>query len=88
MTVAELLERMDAAEFGEWMAYWEDEPFGGVVDDFRAGLVAATAANHGFNPPKRARGPMDFFPWHDREHDMTDDEHAAAVDELLSRAMR
>ena len=40
MTVREMLARMDAKEFGEWMAYYNLEPFGQERDDLHAANIA------------------------------------------------
>lgn len=64
MTVAELLERMTASELTEWAAFAQLEPFGGAVDDMRAGLAASSIIN--VNLPEKAEriAPLDFYPWH------------------------
>lgn len=67
MTVGELGRRMSSAEFGEWMAYYQLEPFGPLRDDRRAGEVAAMVANVN-RDRKHRREPftwLDFFPLHD-----------------------
>lgn len=65
MTVRELLRRIDAHEFAEWMAYAQIEPFGPLREDLRAGVVATAAvAPH----VKRAPTPTDFFPELDPNH--------------------
>lgn len=67
MTVERLLDEMDSAEFGEWMEFAAIEPFGGGIDDYRAGVNAAAHLN-----PMREKGappikPLDFFPWHEAD---------------------
>lgn len=42
-TVRELAERMDSAEFGEWIAFAALEPFGSRIEDLRAGTIATAA---------------------------------------------
>jgi len=58
--VFELMERMDSAEFGYWIAYSNVDPFGEEIADLRAGTVASTIANC-----HRTRGaafkPSDFM---------------------------
>jgi hypothetical protein len=64
MTVGELLHRMSAQEFSEWWAFYQMEPWGCEVDDFRAGLVAATVANTSRDAKKHKKPfqPSDFMP--------------------------
>lgn len=64
MTVRELLARIDSQELSEWMAFFELEPWGAEVDDWRAGLVAATVANTNRDPKKQRKPflPKDFMP--------------------------
>lgn len=45
MTVAEIEDRMSAAELGEWFEFFNLEPWGWEADCFRSGIVAATVAN-------------------------------------------
>lgn len=64
MTVGELLARISSRELGEWMAYYELEPFGEPRADLRAGIVASTVANTARDARRRARPfkPQDFMP--------------------------
>lgn len=43
--VGELSERMTSAEFTYWCAFYQLEPFGCEVDDFRSAMVATVTAN-------------------------------------------
>lgn len=45
MTVAELMHRMSAREFSEWMAYYRIEPFGEEVADLRHAIGTAAQVN-------------------------------------------
>lgn len=45
MPVREAMERIDAREFAEWVAYWALEPWGEKRADLRAGIVSSTVAN-------------------------------------------
>lgn len=54
----EAQERINSAEFAEWMAFYRIEPWGGAAEDHRAGEVCATVANL-FGARLRA---SDFFP--------------------------
>lgn len=64
MPVAEAQARISSAEFGEWMAYAEVEPFGPGRDDARAGVIASLIANANRDTDRRAEPyePEDFFP--------------------------
>ena len=48
MTVGDLDRRMSAAEFVEWMAYWQLEPFGSEVEAHRAAFQAMLTYNAHF----------------------------------------
>ena len=45
MTVAELLDRMSSREFGEWMAFYEIEPFGEERADLRQAMTTSAVHN-------------------------------------------
>lgn len=63
-TVRELLHRIDSKELTEWMAFYQLEPWGADVDDWRAGMIASTVANVHRDPKKRREpfSPQDFMP--------------------------
>ena len=54
------MQRLDAHEFAEWMAYAAIEPFGPLREDLRAGEIAAAAANF-TGRVKNPLKPEDFF---------------------------
>jgi hypothetical protein len=60
--VAELEGAMTAEEFGEWMAFYGQQPFGISGAWFQTGVVASTIANvnRGANSP--ALSAADFMP--------------------------
>ncbi len=64
MTVRELLERIDSRELTEWAVFFSLEPWGTEVEDWRAGLIAATIANVNRDPKQRRQPyePSDFMP--------------------------
>lgn len=68
MTVGELLRRISSRELSEWAVYFQLEPWGCEVEDWRAGLIAATIANANRDPKKRRRPyePRDFMPQHEK----------------------
>ena len=68
MTVGELLSRISSRELTEWMAFFSLEPWGTEVEDWRAGLIAATIANANRDPKKRRKPyePQDFMPRYEK----------------------
>jgi hypothetical protein len=82
MSVRRAQAEIGSAEFSEWMAYAELEPFGPIREDERAGVVAAVTANV-YRDAKRRREPfeaVDFFPRHP-----IDAAHAAEAQESQAR---
>lgn len=63
MTVDEMLHRMSAREMAEWRRFAELEPFGGDVDDFRAGLGPAVEINIHRKEDAAVVTPYDLIPW-------------------------
>jgi hypothetical protein len=64
MTVSQLTQSMSSLELTYWAAFAAVEPFGQQVDDYRAGIGAATYINM-----RRKRGAepvhaLKLFPWH------------------------
>lgn len=53
---------MSAAEFTYWMAFERLEPFGALVDDYRAGAIASTVFNANRGPKSKYLVPSDFMP--------------------------
>lgn len=54
---------MSSAQFTEWLAYASIEPFGYEIENYRAGVIAATVAN--VAPRKKGARPLkvsDFYP--------------------------
>lgn len=64
MSVRRAQEEIDSAEFTEWMAYYQLEPFGEERADLRAAIIASTIAN-AFS--KKRSKPQDFMPQFERE---------------------
>ena len=81
MTVRELLARIDSRELTEWAAYFEMEPWGTEVEDWRAALVTSTIANANRDPKKRAKPfePKDFMPRRVPVEEQTPDDHTRAL---------
>lgn len=58
-----MLSRMSWSQFLEWMAYFEEDPFGEERADWRSGMIASVIANVNRNPKKgRAFTAQDFMP--------------------------
>ena len=65
------LRNVSSRELSEWAAYLHQEPFGEVMADYRAGIVAATVANVNRGSKGKALEPKDFMPkhWFDKDSD-------------------
>ena len=65
MTRGEMMTRMTAREYDEWMAFLTLYPIGERGAYVRAGTIAATVANVFRDAKKqpRAFAPADAFPW-------------------------
>lgn len=61
MSVAEAQQRISSAEFAEWIAYAQQEPFDEERADLRAGIIASTAANIATQGRHHFK-PQDFMP--------------------------
>ena len=59
-TIAEWQELMPAAEFVDWCAFYQIEPWGYHADNWRMGMACATAANVAGR--KKPLKPSDFYP--------------------------
>lgn len=57
LTVEELLVKLSSRELTDWMAFYEIEPWGSLIDSKRQSTTAATMANVGLmiSNPKRLR---------------------------------
>lgn len=64
MPVSEAQARISSAEFAEWVAFAQLEPFGPSREDARAGVIASLIANANRDADKRSAPfePSDFFP--------------------------
>ena len=59
-TVAELRQQMSSAEFTDWCAYYQLEPWGYDAENWRMGMVCSTVANAAGR--KKPLKPSDFLP--------------------------
>ena len=53
---------MSSAEFGEWLAYYQLEPFGQDRADLPAAIISATIANVNRSEKQEPYSPADFLP--------------------------
>ena len=87
----ELLSNISGNELAEWMAFERIEPFGSLVEDFRAGQVAATVANVQRQAKTEPFKASDFMPalraaiepLKPPPQVLTDEEHTALMDAEL-----
>jgi hypothetical protein len=61
MSVSQAQEEINSAEFCEWLAFAEIEPFGEARADLRAGIIAATVAN-ALSSGRKNYSASDFMP--------------------------
>lgn len=63
MTVERMLAEISAKELTEWMAFDTVEPFGGLQDEYRTGMIASTVANTTRDEKKKKEPftPQDFM---------------------------
>ncbi len=89
MTVGELLSRISSRELSEWMAFFQMEPWGCEVDDWRFGMLASVIANVNRDPKRQRKPfrPQDFVPKRDAEpaEEQTWEEQARIL-EMWARA--
>ena len=86
MTVAQLLDEMDAYELLEWQVFAELEPFGSLVEDIRAGMGPAVTVNSNLSKDAKPVGPLFGYPWHNRSEQKapeTPEERSEAIRKLL-----
>lgn len=88
MTVAELLDRMSSAEFSEWMAYYDLEPFGEERADFRQALTTSAVHNSlqaQTKSPKWTK-PGDFMPFSEKpQKKASDGIQAGSPESMLAK---
>lgn len=62
MSLRRCMAEIDSAEFAEWIAYYQVEPFGEERADLRAGIGAAVVANVNRGAGAKAFSAVDFMP--------------------------
>jgi hypothetical protein len=60
-TVAELQRQMSSAEFVDWCAFYQLEPWGYEIANWRMGVIGSTVANYSGRLKKPVK-PADFMP--------------------------
>ncbi len=64
-----MLAEMTSAQFAEWMAYAQLEPWGEERADLRAGIIASTQANVMRGKKGKPFKPQDFMPTFEPENE-------------------
>lgn len=82
-----MLRSMSSRELTEWMAFARIEPFGAIVDDYRAGLYPSMKANS-CREGKEPIGPLDLFPWNAEPEAAEKPDPSAQIIELFEQAAR
>lgn len=77
--MAELQRRISAAEYYEWAAFAQLEPFGEERADLRAAIVACTVANAFRGKNQKAAQPADFMPDFEPKRRQTQADMAAVM---------
>ena len=82
--VNEMLDRMDARELAEYIAFDQVEPIGDIRSDAAAGVIASTIANCHRSKGK-AFSPIDFMPFADKpeKQPMNMDEMKTVLDNAV-----
>lgn len=62
MTVEQLLDNISSSEITEWQAFYKIHPFGPRMENWRAGLIAATIVNANRGKGSKVMKPEDFIP--------------------------
>lgn len=57
------LDQLPEAELDVWQAFYDEQPFGLIREDLRAGIIAATTANTVVKKPMQ---PFDFMPFYQK----------------------
>lgn len=63
---------MSSAEFAEWLAYAQLQPFGEIRNDQRAGVIASAIVNANRKKGAKARDWQDFFPPYEKRQPVDD----------------
>lgn len=87
MSVREAQLKISSAEFTEWMAYYQLEPFGDLIADQRHGTATALLANVNRNAETRPEPyrASDFIPWR-AEESTPEDLEPAPIDDPVAHS--
>jgi hypothetical protein len=79
---------ISSAEFTEWLAFYELEPFGDQVADMRHGTAAALLANINRNSEMRPEPfkARDFINWGDQDEGEQGDVEPALLDDPVAQS--
>lgn len=86
MSVRQAQQEISSPEFTEWMAYYQEEPFGEIIADLRHGVATSVLANVNRNAEAR-REPYraeDFIGW--REIKAPEDEEPELIDDPVAHS--
>lgn len=81
MSVRRAKHEISSAEYADWVALFELEPWGGYIDDLRAGTLMSLIYNINRSRDAPAARAADFTPWsgwHDRKPSVRSAEEIAA----------
>lgn len=85
----DLMRSMSSAEFCEWMAFAELEPFGSLREDYRAGLAAAATVNvWRSSKDEKVTAPLDFFPEYQQQQQQQQQGQVVDLRELAPHEIR
>jgi hypothetical protein len=73
LKVNEVLQELSSREISEWMAFWENEPFG---DEWRQAATVAAASSMAWAKPGAKISPEQFMPSHPPDDEPIEDDAA------------
>lgn len=84
MPVSELLDRVDAYEMTEWMAYERIDPFGNQRQDYHMAMICSSLYNviQSFGKQRKTFTPDQFMPEFGGKQEKGEDELLAIVEQL------
>lgn len=82
-----MLRSMSSQELTEWLAFSRIEPFGGEIDDYRAGLYPSLKVN-AYRDGKPPLSPTDLFPWNAKPKQEETADPSAKIIALFEEAAR
>jgi hypothetical protein len=56
-----LLDNLSSTELEGWLDYWNEEPFGYEIENYRSGLIAALLYNVNKDRKAKSKSPFDFY---------------------------